>query len=258
MAAHYGRTRRPGGGVKYGVYQVTGTREYRGHTPGAVFEAILDPAAAAASYRPWRHPLLRHVTPRSGPRQLPATAGLAASQKQNHPLRRLRAPLSLQGRKQVTYTKKIAKSRQDHDRRNRRVELVQRVRQAINRHTGRRLGVLRNRRRRVPARARNQQFTGTAWYTEELGAIVEPLYKNRTPCVITWQPNGLVDATREIYSGTWTITEFSPMRTRERITVGNWMTFPFDVYVAPDSNGITVGELDLDMKEVRPGFTRGR
>jgi hypothetical protein len=82
--------------------------------------------------------------------------------------------------------------------------------------------------------ARNQQFTGTAWYTEELGAIVEPLYKNRTPCVITWQPNGLVDATREIYSGTCTITEFSPEDTR-----GSGMTFPF--VAAPDSNGITVG-----------------
>jgi hypothetical protein len=60
----------------------------------------------------------------------------------------------------------------------------------------------------------DQQFTGTAWYTEELGAIVEPLYTNRTTCTITWQPDGLVDATREIYSGTGTITEFSPEDTR--------------------------------------------
>ena len=81
---------------------------------------------------------------------------------------------------------------------------------------------------------RNQQFTGTAWYTEELAAIVEPLYTNRTITTITWQPDGLVDATREIYSGTGTITEFSPEDTR-----GSGMTFPFAF--VPDSNGITVG-----------------
>lgn len=82
--------------------------------------------------------------------------------------------------------------------------------------------------------SRAQQFTGTAFYTEEVAAIVEPLYKNRTACVITWQPNGLVDATREIYSGTCTITEFSPNNTR-----GEASTFPF--VATPDSSGITVG-----------------
>ena len=82
--------------------------------------------------------------------------------------------------------------------------------------------------------SRDQTFTGTAWYTEELGAIVEPLYKNRTTCVVTWQPNGLVDATREIYSGSGTITEFSPDDTR-----GSGMAFPF--VFTPDVNGIQVG-----------------
>jgi hypothetical protein len=61
---------------------------------------------------------------------------------------------------------------------------------------------------------RTQSFSGTAWYTEELGAIVEPLYKNRTNTTITWQPDGLVDATREIYSGVCVINEFSPEDTR--------------------------------------------
>jgi len=81
---------------------------------------------------------------------------------------------------------------------------------------------------------RNQQFTGEAFYTEELAAIVEPLYTARTTCVITWQPDGLVDATREIYSGTCTITEFSPDNTR-----GSASTFPFAA--VPNSAGITVG-----------------
>ncbi len=81
--------------------------------------------------------------------------------------------------------------------------------------------------------SRTQQFTGTAWYTEELGAIVEPLYRNRTTCTVTWQPDGLVDSSREVYYGTGTITEFSPEDTR-----GQGMTFPFTF--TPDANGIAV------------------
>lgn len=81
---------------------------------------------------------------------------------------------------------------------------------------------------------RNQRFEGEAFYTEELSTIAEPLYKNRTTCVMTWQPDGLVDATREIYSGTVTITTFSPSNER-----GSVSTFPFTA--VPDANGITVG-----------------
>jgi hypothetical protein len=54
--------------VKFGVYHpVTGTREYRGHTPGAVFEAILDPAAAQRAIDRGDIKLLRHVTPSLAP-----------------------------------------------------------------------------------------------------------------------------------------------------------------------------------------------
>jgi len=81
---------------------------------------------------------------------------------------------------------------------------------------------------------RAQRFEGEAFYTEELASVVEPLYKNRTSTTVTWQPDGLVDSTREIYSGTGTIPEFSP--TDER---GSVMTFNF-VFL-PDANGITVG-----------------
>ena len=82
---------------------------------------------------------------------------------------------------------------------------------------------------------RAQSFTGQAFATEEFGAIVEPLYTNRTPCVITWQPDGLVDATREIYSGTCIISEWSPSNTR-----GDRSVVPF-VATPSTAAGITVG-----------------
>lgn len=83
--------------------------------------------------------------------------------------------------------------------------------------------------------ARTQSFSGTAFYTEELGAICEPLYAARTPFVMTWQPDGLNDATREIYSGTVVLDEFSPSNTR-----GSASTFPFSA-TPSTSAGITVG-----------------
>lgn len=79
-----------------------------------------------------------------------------------------------------------------------------------------------------------QAFAGEAFYTEELAAIVEPLHRARTNCVITWQPDGLVDATREIYSGTCTINQFGPANTRGSVSV-----MPFNAKPST-SAGITV------------------
>jgi hypothetical protein len=79
-----------------------------------------------------------------------------------------------------------------------------------------------------------QSFTGTAFYTEELALIIEPLHRNRTVCTISWQPNGLVDATREIYYGECTINQFGPANTR-----GSVSTMPFAARPA-DANGIRV------------------
>jgi hypothetical protein len=79
-----------------------------------------------------------------------------------------------------------------------------------------------------------QGFTGTAFYTEELASIVEPLHRARTVCTISWQPDGLVDATREIYYGECTINTFGPANTR-----GSVMTMPFAAKPA-DVNGIRV------------------
>ena len=80
-----------------------------------------------------------------------------------------------------------------------------------------------------------QAFVGEAFYTEELAAIVEPLHRNRTTCVITWQPNGLVDGTREIYSGSVYINQYGPSNTRGQVAV-----MPFSAKPAT-SAGITVG-----------------
>lgn len=79
-----------------------------------------------------------------------------------------------------------------------------------------------------------QGFTGEAFYTEELALIVHPLWVNKTVCVITWQPDGLVDATREIYSGNCTIFQFGPANTRGAVSV-----MPFSARPA-DATGITV------------------
>ena len=81
-----------------------------------------------------------------------------------------------------------------------------------------------------------QAFVGTAFYTEELALIVQPLHANRTACTITWQPDGLVDATREIYTGSCTIMEFSPNNTR-----GSRSEFEFRA-VPATSSGITVAD----------------
>lgn len=87
----------------------------------------------------------------------------------------------------------------------------------------------------LPGRT-SQAFTGEAFYTEELGAIIEPLHRNRTNCVITWQPDGLLDSTREIYTGTCTINQFGPETTR-----GSVMVMPFNAKPST-ATGITVAD----------------
>ena len=73
-----------------------------------------------------------------------------------------------------------------------------------------------------------QEFSGEAFYTEELGAIVQPLHANRTLATISWQPDGLVDATREIYTGECYINTFGPAN-----TVGSVSTMPFSATPGP-------------------------
>lgn len=49
--------------MTYGVYRVTGRREYRGHAPGTLFEALLDPAVEQRAVARGDIQLLRRVTP---------------------------------------------------------------------------------------------------------------------------------------------------------------------------------------------------
>ena len=77
-------------------------------------------------------------------------------------------------------------------------------------------------------------FNGEAFYTEELVAIVGPLFFNRSTTTITWQPNGLIDATREIYTGVCQIMTFGPTNTR-----GSVSTMPFSARAATEA-GITI------------------
>ena len=77
-------------------------------------------------------------------------------------------------------------------------------------------------------------FTGEMYYTEESAAIVYPIFANRSIVEMSWQPDGLVDASREIYIGNVQINEFSPAN-----TVGSVMTSPFSASAA-DEDGITV------------------
>lgn len=58
--------------------------------------------------------------------------------------------------------------------------------------------------------ATTQTFEGEAFYTPEFYAIVYPLHANRTIHEVTWQPDGLVDPTREVYHGNCTINTFNP------------------------------------------------
>jgi hypothetical protein len=66
---------------------------------------------------------------------------------------------------------------------------------------------------------RAQGFNGEAFYTEELATLVWPIHDDREIVPITWQPDGLVDATREIYSGNCTINTFGPTNTRGSVSV---------------------------------------
>ena len=76
-------------------------------------------------------------------------------------------------------------------------------------------------------------FTGEFYYTEESAAVIYPIFQGREIVEMSWQPDGLVDATREIYIGNVNINEFSPSN-----TVGSVMTSPFSA-TAADEDGIT-------------------
>jgi len=81
-----------------------------------------------------------------------------------------------------------------------------------------------------------QSFTGEAFYTEELAALIYPLHAERTITEISWQPDGLNDASREVYVGNCIIYQFGPANTR-----GSVSTMPFTARAA-DENGIAASD----------------
>jgi hypothetical protein len=83
------------------------------------------------------------------------------------------------------------------------------------------------------AGAITQSFEGECFYTPESYAILKPLFDDNTIFEVTWQPDGLVDPTREVYSGMVQMTTFGPSVTRGDVEV-----FPV-TFVAADENGIT-------------------
>ena len=87
----------------------------------------------------------------------------------------------------------------------------------------------------LPGRT-DQSFTGEAFYTEELATLIHPIHANRTVVEITWQPDGLVDATREVFYANCTINQFGPTSTRGSVNV-----MPFSARPA-DENGIRVSD----------------
>ena len=86
------------------------------------------------------------------------------------------------------------------------------------------------------AGARTQGFTGTAFHTEELAALVYPIHTNREIVEITYQPNGLIDATREVYHGNCYINTWSPGS-----TFGDVATMDFAASAA-DVTGIVAND----------------
>lgn len=80
-----------------------------------------------------------------------------------------------------------------------------------------------------------QRFVGRAYASEELLAIIEPIQRARTTCAITYQPKGLVDATREVYTGATMYIR----RVEDPQTFGQIDQFDFEAAPAPGST-ITV------------------
>lgn len=81
---------------------------------------------------------------------------------------------------------------------------------------------------------RSEGFSGQAFYSEDLAALLWPIHYNRDIVEVRWQPNGLLDNTANIYFARCQLRNFDPSNTR-----GSASTTPVSLVVA-DSVGITV------------------
>ena len=66
---------------------------------------------------------------------------------------------------------------------------------------------------------RSEGFTGEVFITKETEALLWPLHYNRTIFQVSWQPDGLIDNTREVYEGTQRVLTFNPNATRGDVRV---------------------------------------
>jgi hypothetical protein len=80
--------------------------------------------------------------------------------------------------------------------------------------------------------AKTQTFEGEMFNTPESFALFKPLFDNGTIFEMTWQPEGLVDPTLEVYYGNVQMTAWGASVTR-----GDVEAFPVS-FVAADENGI--------------------
>jgi hypothetical protein len=81
--------------------------------------------------------------------------------------------------------------------------------------------------------SRAQGFTGDVYVTKEIEALLWPIHLNRTSVGVSWQPDGLIDATRTTYHGLCQLRTFSPADTR-----GDAATFTA-TFTISDANGIS-------------------
>jgi len=80
--------------------------------------------------------------------------------------------------------------------------------------------------------AKTQTFEGEMFNTPESFALFKPLFDDGTIFLMTWQPEGLVDPSREVYYGMVQMTAWGASVTR-----GDVEAFPVS-FVAADENGI--------------------
>lgn len=80
---------------------------------------------------------------------------------------------------------------------------------------------------------RTSTLTADIFYTPEGHAILYPLFRDRVTFEVTWQPDGLIDPTREVWHGNVKMFGYNPSATRGDARVMSGVAFK-----AADADGI--------------------
>ena len=80
--------------------------------------------------------------------------------------------------------------------------------------------------------AKTQTFEGEMFNTPESFSLFKPLFDSGDIFLMTWQPEGLVDSSREVYYGYVQMTQFGASISRGSVEV-----FP-TTFIAADEDGI--------------------